>query len=169
MVATATKAGSGNASAALIGVGLVVLILAGVGYWFSGQADPTEEPTPEEERHLVTFEVLWGTLEDTGETYEDTGKPVRHFRSSDRELTISYWINQERHTADQHDSDSDDPGIWRHHVAVPAGSTVRLLVEQHGEGGWLACIIKQDELTVAMTTRNDAGDCEAEHIVFGTG
>lgn len=159
-----TSSGNGLKAA-----GVIMLILAGI--WFmadqgiiGGGGDPFEPGgAPEREPRLVILTVAWGHFEDTGETWKD-GEPRSVFRSDDREMTITYWIDGVRYPAVR-----DEPGsTWTEYLALHEGAEVRLLVEQHGAGGFLMCSVTGNGKVLepnGYMHRNDAGDCDVNGVV----
>lgn len=107
----------------------------------------------DEDRKIVVLTVVAGRFTD--------GK----FEGSGRDLTITYWVNGERFAADR---DEPEGGPWNEILALSSGAEVRLLVEQHGEGGFLMCNISSEGRTLSPNGymhRNDAGDCDVNGVV----
>jgi len=164
---TATSTGSGNA---LKVAGVIILILAGLGFasakgWISPGGDPSEPGgAPEEEPRLVILTAAWGHFEPGQGTWPD-GEPRREFRDDDRDVTITYWVDGVQHAATR----DDRPGEpWTEYLALHSGAEVRLLVEQHGVGGFLMCSISANGkvlLPSGYMHRNDAGDCDVSGVV----
>lgn len=162
---TTTSSGNGLKAA-----GVIVLILAGI--WFAadrgiigGGGDPSEPGgAPEREPRLVILTAAWGHFEETGETWED-GEPRSAFRGDDRDMTITYWVDGVRYPAVR----DDEPGEpWTEYLALHEGAEIRLLVEQHGAGGFLMCSISSNGKVLAPNGymhRNDAGDCDVNGVV----
>lgn len=154
----------------IVVVAVITIVGANEGWW-GGEPDPTEEDT-DQEREQVTWQVWWGQIVDTGEVYEDTGKPKGDFRCDERDLTITTYVDGEPAVHDQYDSDADreaEPCTWRWHQAVPRGSELRLLVEEGSPGGtpvnerWKMCQIDVNEYMVlpnGWATAPQGSDCE---------
>lgn len=155
-MSTGTKS---NASAALIGVGIVILVLGVAGTWFSGQEGDPSEPggAPEEEPRLVILTAAWGHFEHEEQDWR--------FRDDDRDVTITFWVDGVEHSATR----DDEPGQpWTEYLALHPGAEVRLLVEQHGYGGFLMCSISSNGKVLSPNGymhRNDAGDCDVTGVV----
>lgn len=164
---TATSTGSGNA---LKAAGVIVLILAGLGFasaqgWISPNGDPSEPGgAPEEEPKLVILTAAWGHFEPGEGTWPD-GRPRQEFHDDARDVTITYWVDGVEHAATR----DDRPGEpWTEYLALHPGAEVRLLVEQHGVGGFLMCSISANGkvlLPNGYMHRNDAGDCDINGVV----
>lgn len=164
------SAGAIKAAVVIIGIG-VLIAFGTVQGWWGGEADPSEEDT-DQERVEVTWTVLWGRVVDTGEAYEDTGKPITRFECDERELTITTFVDGEPSVYDQYDSDADrdeEPCTFRWHESVPRGSELRMLVEEIGEGltpvneRWKMCQIDVDgrmALPNGWAVQDAGGDCE---------
>lgn len=157
--------GSGGA---LKAAGVVVLILAGIGFassqgWFSGGPDPDTDPGSDAPKKLVTFEAVWGQIRDTGEVYEDTGKPVERLECDDREVNLTAFVDGEAQILDPMGEDALEPCVVRYSVAVIEGSELRLLFEEVGAGGWKLCVIYVENriaLPNGWAVQTAGGDCE---------
>ena len=164
---TATSTGSGGA---LKVAGVVILLIAALGFatsqgWISPGGDPSEPGgAPEEEPKLVILTAAWGHFEPGEGTWPD-GEPRRKFRDDDRDVTITFWVDGVEHAATR----DDRPGEpWTEYLALHSGAEVRLLVEQHGIGGFLMCSISANGkvlLPNGYMHRNDAGDCDVNGVV----
>lgn len=169
--APAKKSGGGGLTAA----GVIVLLLAGV--WFAadrgwiGDNPPGEEEQTEQERVRVTWQLWWGYIPETGEVYEDTGKPKSSLECDERDLTITSFVDGEPTVHDQYESDAEvtERCTWRWHQAVPQGSELRLLVEEGSPGGtpiderWKMCQIDVDghmALPNGWAIAPQGSDCE---------
>lgn len=167
-MSTAVK--SKSSGSGLKAAGAALLILAGI--WFladrgiiGGGGDPFEPGgAPEQEPRLVILTAAWGHFEDTGETWED-GEPRSKFVNDDREMTITFWVDGILYPAVR---DEQVGSPWTEYLALHEGAEVRLLVEQHGTGGFLMCSISANGkilLPNGYMHRNDAGDCDVTGVV----
>lgn len=152
-------------------IGLLILVGYGsVHEWWGPGLDPSEEDT-DQERVRVTWQVWWGRIPETGEVYEDTGKPKSTLECDERDLTITSFVDGEPTVHDQYDSDAEvtERCTWRWHQAVPRGSELRLLVEEGSPGGtpiserWKMCRIDVDghmALPNGLAIAPQGSDCE---------
>lgn len=154
-----------NVVAPIIGICAVVAALVLFGNWMndnmsddaepgSGPVDPLLLPDPEDDRKLVILTVAWGQFRDNS------------FVGDEREITITYWVDGDRHSAV--DRDDDSGSTWTEYLVVPDGTEIELLAEQGGTGGFLMCSIAANGKTLfpdGYMHRNDAGDCRARGIV----
>lgn len=171
-MSTATRTSSSGG--ALKTAGVIVLIIGAVGFassqgWFGGRQSPEEERT-EQERERVTWEVIWGQVIDTGETYEDTGKPRRRFECDpDRVLDIRTYVDGEetRRFQDETDHDPDQEGrcMWRFHEVVPRGSELRMVVTSEG---YMMCQIRVNDVIALPNGIATSGGptCEVWALAF---
>lgn len=155
-----------NGAAAVVGVLAVLAIIAGLGMTFLSGQDDNEATGPEdrESARLVVFTGVWGHFEPGGGT-NGNGEPTSIFVGDDRDLTITYFIDGVPHAATR---DEVQVGVWAEYLAIHPGAEVRLLIEQHGTGGFLLCSITVNGRTLTpdgYMRRNDAGDCEVSGTV----
>lgn len=129
-----TQVRSNNTVSAIIGVVAVVVILAVIGSIMGGE-DSQIHPD-REDQVLATFEVWWGEIIDTGDTYEDSGNPINRLECHDRELEIVIYVDGEEEVMQQHASDSETPCVFRHHRAVARGAQLRMTVREVEVYGW---------------------------------
>lgn len=158
----ATKNGAG----AVLGVLGLLAVMAGLGMTFLGGQDDNEVTGSEdrESARLVVLTGVWGHFEPGG-GMDGNGEPTSLFVGDDRDVTITYFIDGVPHAATR---DEVQVGVWAEYLAIHPGAEVRLLIEQHGVGGFLMCSIMVNGRTLTpdgYMHRNDAGDCEVSGIV----
>lgn len=119
----------------------MLLGVLGQSGWIGGDRFAPEENPSDHPQVLVTFDVQWGEIVETGEVYDDTGQPKMQLLCTDRELRITISIDGDQQVMRQYVSDIDTPCLFRHSQAVPQGSELRMIVEETEVYGWKMCQI----------------------------
>lgn len=116
-----------------------VALVAGVGAILARSTDSLPFPDPEEAE--VVFDAFWGQINETGELYEDTGKPVQVLECEPRELEVTAWVNGEGRLLHWEDSVVDEDCHSQWEMTVPKGSELRMTIAELGDSGWKLCTI----------------------------